>query len=368
VDSLEARLRRLISDHGPISVARFMTLALAHPTQGYYPRRDPLGPSGDFVTAPEVSQLFGELIGLMLAQHWLDLGRPRRVRLAELGPGRGTLLADALRAARAAPGFLDALSLHLVETSPVLRERQAAALAGLPVFWHDELAGVPEDAPLFLVANEFFDALPIRQFVHHRGRWHERMVALDAQGAFAFTLARLPTPLPLVMVEGAAELPEGTVLELGPTREAVAEAVAGRLAAQGGLALAIDYGSGAALMTGDSFQAVRRHVKVDPLAAPGEVDLSAHVDFTALGRRALAAGAAVYGPINQAVFLGRLGVALRLQKLLERATPAQRQDLLAGHARLTAPDQMGELFKAIAFTAADAPVPPGFLAAERWTA
>jgi NADH dehydrogenase [ubiquinone] 1 alpha subcomplex assembly factor 7 len=362
VSAFEERLRRAILEHGPISVARFMALALAHPEGGYYARRDPLGAAGDFVTAPEVSQLFGELVGLALAQHWLDLGRPSRVLLVELGPGRGTLMADALRAARVVPGFPEAVGVHLVETSPVLRERQAAVLGGLPVRWHDELTGVPQDRPLLLVANEFLDALPIRQFVRRSGRWHERLVAVDDAGAFRFTLAPRPTPFPLVVAGVPEDPPDGAVLELGPAREALAEAIAARLVAQGGLALLIDYGSSdaSAALLGDTLQGVRRHARVDPLAAPGEVDLSAHVDFGAIGRRAAGMGAVVYGPVGQAAFLGRLGIGLRLRQLLERAAPTQRDALESGCARLVAPDQMGELFKAMALTAPGAHLPPGF--------
>lgn len=359
---LGQRLRRLIEAHGPIPLARFMALALAHPTLGYYARRDPLGADGDFVTAPEVSQLFGELIGLLLAQHWLDLGRPADVRLVELGPGRGTLMADALRATRAVPGFAAAASVHLVETSPALRERQAACLRGLAVRWHDDLKSVPGGAPWLLVANEFLDVLPIRQFVRQGHRWHERLVGIDEDGGFGFVLASRSTPLASAAAEA---LPEGTVLELGPAREAMVEMVAGRLAAEGGLALFVDYGSGGPLMVGDTFQAVHRHRTVNPLSAPGEVDLSAHVDFTGLGDRAVVAGAAAYGPVPQARFLRRLGLELRLERLLERATPPQLPNLLAGAKRLTAPEEMGELFKALALTARDAPVPSGFLPEER---
>lgn len=359
------RLRRLILDHGPIPVARYMALALAHPTGGYYPRRDPLGAAGDFVTAPEISQLFGELIGLALVQHWLDLGGPPHVALAELGPGRGTLMADALRAARVVPAFLAAASVHLVETSPALRERQAAALPGLPVHWHDELAGLPSDRPLLLVANEFLDALPIRQFVRRSGRWYERLVAVDASGAFGFVLATRATPFPEAVGEVRADLADGTLLELAPAREALVEGLAARLAGQGGLALLVDYGTDAEVMIGDTFQAVRRHARADPLVAPGEADLSSHVDFRALGRRALAAGAAVYGPVSQATFLGRLGIELRLRALVERATPAQGQALASGCARLLAADQMGELFRVMALAAPGALVPPGFEAGEK---
>jgi NADH dehydrogenase [ubiquinone] 1 alpha subcomplex assembly factor 7 len=360
VSPLEDRLRRLILDHGPISVARYMALALAHPTEGYYPRRDPLGAAGDFITAPEVSQLFGELIGLALVQHWLDLGRPRRMAVCELGPGRGTLMADALRAAKAVPDFIAAMTVHLVETSPALRERQSAAMPGLPVHWHDELAGLPSDRPLLLVANEFLDALPVRQFVRRSGRWHERLIGVDADGALRFVLAPRATPFPQAVGGIEGELADGILLELGPAREAVVEAIAARLVAQGGMALFVDYGSAAAAMTGDTFRAVSRHAAADPLIAPGEVDLSAHVDFHAIAARAAAAGAEAYGPLGQGEFLGRLGIAQRLRRLLRSASPEQRATLESGCERLVAPDAMGELFKVLALTAPGGPVPPGF--------
>ena len=365
MSGLEERLRRLILDHGPISVARWMTLALAHPEAGYYPRRDPLGAAGDFVTAPEVSQLFGELLGLVLVQHWLELGRPARVAVTELGPGRGTLMADALRAAAVVPEFAAAATVHLVETSPALRERQAAALRGRPVHWHDALAGLPADRPLLLLANEFLDALPIRQFVCRAGRWHERLVGVDAQGGFGFVLAPRATPFPQAVAGIGAELPEGTVLELGPAREALVEELALRLAAQGGMALLIDYCRDAPVMTGDTFFAVRRHAGVDPLRHPGEADLSAHVDFRALAGRAAAAGITAFGPVAQGEYLRRLGIGQRLAALLRGATPAQAAALESGCARLVDEDAMGSLFKVLALAPAHAPVPPGFTDAER---
>ena len=365
MSGLEDRLRRLILDHGPISIARYMALAMAHPTAGYYPRRDPLGAAGDFVTAPEVSQLFGELLGLALLQHWLELGSPEHVALVELGPGRGTLMADAVRAIRTLPQALPALSIHLVETSPALRERQATALSGLPVRWHDELGGVPGDRPLLIVANEFLDALPVRQFVRRAGRWHERMVAVDPEAGLRFAVAPLATPFPEAVGGIAADLADGTILELAPARESLAEAVALRLAAQGGMALLIDYGSDRPAMTGDSFQAVRRHAPADPLQEPGEADLSSHVDFRALARRC-AAAAAVFGPLPQGDYLKRLGIEMRLGRLLQRATPAQREALESGCARLLSADAMGTLFKVLALADPEGPVPPGFHEDERW--
>jgi NADH dehydrogenase [ubiquinone] 1 alpha subcomplex assembly factor 7 len=363
--TLEERLRRLIIEHGPISVARYMTLALAHPTSGYYPTRDPIGAGGDFVTAPEVSQLFGELIGLALVSYWLELGQPERVALAELGPGRGTLMADLIRASRVVSSFVAAATVHLVETSPILRERQAAALQGLPVFWHDGIDGLPKDRPLLLVANEFLDALPVRQFMRLGARWHERLVDVDEQGRFRFVVARHATPFPEAVGGVVGDAPEGTVLELGPARQALAEAIARRILEQGGAAILIDYGSAPESPLADTFRAVRRHMAVDPLLAPGEADLSAHVDFDAAARAAGSTGAQIYGPLPQGIYLERLGAGQRLERLLHNATPAQRAELASGYRRLVAREAMGELFKVLAITAPGGPVPAGFVEDER---
>jgi NADH dehydrogenase [ubiquinone] 1 alpha subcomplex assembly factor 7 len=360
---LAALIRDLAAGQGPLDIGRYMALALAHPRHGYYTSRDPLGAGGDFVTAPEISQLFGELLGLALAQAWLDAGRPRRALLVELGPGRGTLMADALRAARAAPGFADAVELHLVEASPVLRARQAELLGAYAPRWHASLQTVPAAGPLLLVANEFFDVLPLRQFVRRDGAWRERLVDLDPDGpGLRFVLARTPTPLALPETE--ADPPEGAVLEVSPAREALAQELGRRLAAQGGLALVVDYGDAGPWLA-DTFQAVRGHRSVDPLEAPGEADLTAHVDFAALARAARLGGAAAYGPVPQAVLLRRLGIDLRLERLVRAAADRDRADALrAGAARLTLPAEMGQLFKALALAPPGAPVPPGFEAAE----
>jgi NADH dehydrogenase [ubiquinone] 1 alpha subcomplex assembly factor 7 len=363
VNPLGGLLRRLIREHGPIDVGRYMALALAHPEHGYYTSRDPLGSAGDFVTAPEISQLFGELLGLALAQSWLEAGRPRPALLAELGPGRGTLMADALRAAGAVPGFREAIELHLVEAGPVLRARQAELLRAHAPIWHGSLQGVPETAPLFLIANEFFDVLPLRQFVRSAGRWHERLVTVDdADDALRFTLS--PRPAPPGWLDGAGPAPDGAVLEVAPAREALAQELGRRLAAQGGLALLIDYGEAGGDAFADTFQAVRGHRSADPLASPGEADLTAHVDFAAIARAARLGGAEAYGPVEQGGFLRRLGLDLRLERLLRSASPTQATLLEAGAERLAAPEEMGRLFKVLALTAPGAPVPPGFERAE----
>ena len=313
MSDLALRLRRLIEEEGPIGIARYMTLALAHPRLGYYPRRVPLGAAGDFVTAPEISQLFGELLGICLAQHWLDLGGPEPLHLVELGPGRGTMMADLLRALRTVPALAQAVRVHLVETSPALREVQGRRLAGLDVRWHDQPDSVPETGTLFFVANEFLDALPVRQFARMGEAWHERLVGIDAHGRFGLTLDPRPMPLRIEPPWVAGGWAEGTVIELGPAREAAARFIALRIVAQGGLALLIDYGDGGAFTVGDTLQAVRRHRKVDPLSMPGECDLTAHVAMGGLLASGAAAGAAAWGPVAQATFLGRLGITARLE-------------------------------------------------------
>lgn len=365
---LADRLKRLVAESGPLTVANFMALALGHPTEGYYPGRDPLGAEGDFVTAPEVSQLFGELVGLALAQHWLDMGSPSPVLLVELGPGRGTLMADALRAGRVAPGFAEAVRVHLVETSPVLRRVQMERLQHVGPIWHDRLADVPTDAPMLLVANEFLDALPIRQFVRLADVWRERVIGLDADEALAFGLDARPMSIDAPAPWAGGGWGQGVVVEFGPAREAAADEIATRLMAQGGLGLVIDYGDAGRFTVGDSLQAVRRHKKVDPLAHPGQSDLTAHVALGGVATAASATGATVWGPLPQGTFLERLGIHQRVERLARTATPEQLTALASGFDRLVATEQMGELFKVIAIAGAPLPVPPGFTDGERWAA
>ncbi len=337
-----------------MTLAEFMAECLLHPAHGYYATRDPLGAAGDFTTAPEISQMFGELLGLALAQAWADRGRPAPFVLAEPGPGRGTLMADALRAARAMPGFLEAARVHLVEASPTLRARQRATLAGHAVTWADSLGALPE-GPLFLVANEFFDALPIRQFVRDPAGWRERVVGLR-DGQLAFGLA---PPLPVAaLAHRLADTAPGEVVELGAAAEALAALIGGRIARHGGVALIVDYGGWRS--RGDTLQAVRAHAPADPLEAPGEADLTAHVDFEALARAAAGAGAAVAGPVAQGVLLDRLGIAARARVLAARLSGDRLGAHLAALRRLTHPDEMGRLFRAIGLHAPGTPPPPGF--------
>jgi len=350
VSALAALIERRIRAEGPISIADYMAEALLHPEHGYYTTRDPLGARGDFITAPEVSQIFGELLGLWCADAWNKLGRPPQVILAELGPGRGTLMRDALRALRVIPEFRRALRLHLVERSPALRRAQRATLADAAPLWHDDLAELPE-GPLILIANEFLDALPVRQLVRMADGWHERRVGLDAEGALTLTLDPMLAAAP-------DNAPPGSVRELRPAAAALAERLAARLRAQSGFALFIDYGYAESAF-GDTLQALRAHRPHAVLAAPGEADLTAHVDFAAFAAAARRAGARVWGPLPQGALLARLGLAERAAALIAGADPAQIAAIESGSRRLVHPLEMGALFKALAL-GGDHPAPAGF--------
>ncbi|WP_336490290.1 class I SAM-dependent methyltransferase [Methylobacterium nigriterrae] len=350
---LLAEIAGLIRETGPIGLDRYMALCLGHPVHGYYRTRDPLGARGDFTTAPEISQMFGELIGLWAAAVHAQMGAPARPILAELGPGRGTLMADALRALRAAaPGI--AFDLHLVETSPVLRAAQAAALAGASPRWHESLDSLPA-GPAIVIANEFFDALPVRQFERRARAWFERSVGLAPDGRLAFGLA--PEPERAITQEG----PDGVILAVpGPALDLV-RGLARRLRDEGGALLIIDYGH-VRPGFGDTLQAVAGHRYADPLAAPGEADLTAHVDFAGLGLAASAEGGRVHGPVDQRDFLLTLGLTARAERLKLRASPAQAAAIDAAVARLTDPGRrgMGRLFKAMAVSAPGLAPLPGF--------
>jgi SAM-dependent MidA family methyltransferase len=330
----------------PLRLDRFMGLANA----AYYAGRDPFGRAGDFVTAPEITQAFGELLGLWAAASWQAMGEPARVTLAELGPGRGTLMDDALRAiGRAAPGFRAALSVHLVETSPVLRSAQAARLGEAAPTWHDDIATLPE-GPLIVLANEFLDALPIRRFRRGAGGWEEAAV-MAGEGVSLTWIAASPPPD--IAAAGGGEVCEGA--------RALAACLGARFSRSPGAALLLDYGPAEATPE-DSLQAVRGHRRADPLAHPGEVDLSAHVDFRALATAARAAGAAVQGPVPQGEFLRRLGLPERTAILCRAAGPAQAASLQSGARRLMDADAMGLLFKAICLCDPALPPLPGFAA------
>lgn len=352
---LERILIRRIAEAGPISLAEFMAECLLHPTAGYYTNAAVFGAAGDFITAPEISQMFGELIGLALAGAWIDQGRPQGALLAEIGPGRGTLMADALRATRAVPGFSSQTSVHLIEASPRLQGAQERALSGQEVRWHRGIDTLPR-APLFLVANEFLDALPIRQFQRSGDGWRERMLGL-VDGALAFGLS---DPLPhAALAHRLGDTADGDVVEVCPALAGIVGDVATRIVEDGGVAIFIDYGGWRS--RGDTLQALRAHKPVDPLDAPGTADLTAHVDFEAVARTAVAAGAAVTEMVPQGVFLERLGITARAQALARNIRePAQMEAHVAAHRRLTHPQEMGSLFKTIAIHRPDTASPPGF--------
>ena len=353
--ALRDHIRALIAHGGPISLERYMELALSHPEHGYYMSQAIFGAGGDFITAPEISQMFGELVGLWAAEAWTVLGAPAPVRLVELGPGRGTLMLDALRAARVSQQFYASLDIHMVETSPALEARQRAALAntGLPASWHRRLADVP-DGPAIVIANELFDALPVRHYMRAENGWHERCVGLGPDGQLAFGLSPLAEPA----ISAPAAI--GAILEIGAQAHQMMGALAARLARQGGAALVIDYGH-AVTGLGETLQAMRQHRPVDPLAEPGLADLTAHVDFAGLARAAQAAGALVQGPVGQGIFLAELGIFERAAALRQNATPEQAATLGAALARLTQGGAgMGQVFKVLAVRHPACPALPGY--------
>ncbi|MFK7745397.1 MAG: class I SAM-dependent methyltransferase [Roseobacter sp.] len=348
--TLTDHLIKRIESNGPISIADYMADCLLHPTLGYYTTRAPFGAKGDFITAPEISQMFGELIGLCLAQTWIDQGQPARFSLAELGPGRGTLMADALRAAGKVPGFLDAAEIFLVEASDQLRTIQQTTLAGHTTYFLNHTTELP-DQPLFVVANEFFDALPIRQFVKAKSGWHERQIGVEA-GALVLGLGPdLPQP---ALSHRLADTQAGDVVEYAPSAGPIIHDISTRIKHNGGAALIIDYGDCRSL--GDTLQAVQNHETIEMLQAPGASDLTAHVDFEAL---ATAATTPYTRLTPQGVFLERLGITARAQALALKLAGAAQEQHITAHQRLTHPAEMGNLFKVLGLFPDGATPPPG---------
>ncbi len=344
-DDVAERLAAAIRLKGPISVAHYMAAANAH----YYANSDPLGVAGDFTTAPEISQMFGELIGAWLADLWDRAERPV-AHYVELGPGRGTLACDALRA-MASVGLTP--QVHLVETSPVLRASQAQRLPN--AIFHDDVSTLPDEGALFCIANEFFDPLPIHQLIRGAENWHERRVS--CHGPLFLPVAAKAVPESLIP-KPLRDAPAGSIIESSPASVAIVTALARRLKAQGGAALIIDYGyEGPAV--GETLQAVKGHAFANPFDAPGRQDLSAHVDFATLAQAALMVGVSVDGPVGQGDFLGRLGIGERAATLAA-ASPERRDDIAVAYARLTQPDAMGTLFRAMAFHDPNWPAPAGF--------
>ncbi|HEY5338821.1 MAG TPA: SAM-dependent methyltransferase [Rhizomicrobium sp.] len=361
VNALGQRIARLIEAQGPLSVAQFMTIALHDPQGGYYATRDPFGApkndkGGDFITAPEISQMFGELLGLWIVQCWHDQGKPL-ARLVELGPGRGTLMADALRAARLMPEFLSRVEVVMVEISPALTAIQKETLkdSGAAIRWTTQIEDALDGRAIFLLANEFFDALPIRQFVKTERGWCERMVVLDENGALTFALS--PEPSALAIARSGAPL--GGFYESAQASTALAEQIGGAIAQNGGAALIVDYGYGAEAGFGETLQAVGDHKFASVLETPGDVDLSAHVDFAALAEAAQSGGAVACGPVGQGELLEKLGIVARGERLIER-NPSAMHDITRAVERLILPGGMGTLFKALAIVPPGSPKPPGF--------
>lgn len=357
---LEKEIRRLIAVGGPMPIARYMSLCLTHPQYGYYVTRDPFGAGGDFTTAPEVSQIFGELLGLWALSVWRMLGEPEAIRLIELGPGRGTMMRDALRAAKVLPAFRQALSVHMVEISPTLEQVQRSTLADteVPLSWHRHLLDVPE-GPCIILGNEYLDALPVHQVVKQSDGWHERVIGLNANGEFALGLA--PDPLPQFdrfMPRKIKEAPLGSIFEWRNDIDAFDIA---RRVRENGTALFIDYGH-VESDVGETLQSVNEHAFSDPLSAPGLADITAHVDFFIFGQAAESMGAAVRGPVTQAKFLRELGIDARAEALRRNATAEQAAAITSAVARLTESGRtgMGDLFKVIAICDPKLGPLPGF--------
>ena len=364
-ESLLDHLRDLIVATGAISVANYMQIALGHPRWGYYRTRDPLGRNGDFTTAPEISQMFGEMLGLWAVTVWQRLGQPNVFRLIEMGPGRGTLIADALRVVCRVPGFNSVIRLHMVETSPVLAAKQQEVLNdfNIPKYWHTRLTDIPNDEPICLIANELLDALPVRQVVFHDGAWHERLVDWNQKSqALILRVSETPLSPQPKLPEGAmaGDVFDGSIMEIAILASAIVRDVADLILAHNGAALFIDYGHDTGCF-GDTLQAIRGHKYAHVLDSPGSADLTTHVDFAHLARVAQEAGLHTYGTITQGQFLRSLGIGARAQKLLSIARSAQqRRDILSAHVRLVSPNSMGGLFKVMALTSPDFGAPEGF--------
>ena len=339
-------LKNLIREKGPIDIAEFMGLALGHPAHGYYMKGDPFGARGDFTTAPEISQMFGEMVAAWIMDVWQQMGSPV-FTLLECGPGRGTLMADIMRATKNVPGFHDSAKVHLLEISPALRAMQAAALENYAPEWHVNLETLP-DRPMIVIANEFLDALPVRQLIHTADGWKERVVGI-ANGNFAFDTKELPFNLPVDAAEGA-------IFEISPVRSQFVTDLVKKL---NGAVLIIDYGHSESGI-GDTLQALKSHKYISPLEEIGNADLTTHVDFHAVKLAAEAAGAEVSGPVEQGAFLKDLGIAQRAEILTLRATPAQKFDIEKALQRLTDSSQMGSLFKVMGLTNGQNLSLPGF--------
>jgi len=362
--TLEQQIIETIRQDGPLPLDRYMNLCLAHPEHGYYMSRDPFGRGGDFTTAPEISQMFGELIGIWCVSSWQTLQAPDPFHLVELGPGRGTLMADLLRAAKVMPGFHDSVRVHMVETSPVLRALQEKTLAatGLSTTWHHDISSLPQEPTIF-IGNEFFDALPVQQIQKSEAGWHERVVGLGEDAKLQVGLASDRVPEAIVP-DWARDGEAGDITEFSPARADYAMHLAKHVAECGGAMLLIDYGH-TRPGTGDTLQAVSQHNPVDILHEPGECDLTAHVDFAALEACFKDAGLATYGPVTQSRFLAGMGIAERMEMLTKRGGARERMKIAEAARRLVAGTEMGHLFKVLIATHKDMPAPQPFAQMEK---
>lgn len=339
-------IKQHIQLHGPMTIEAYWNLCLAHPEYGYYITRDPLGQNGDFITAPEISQLFGEMIGVWVVEQWVKLGQPEKIHLVECGPGRGTLMVDLLRIGKAVPGFLQAVQIHLIETSPALREKQCAALPEYDVHWHDNLQTIPANDPVIIIGNEFLDALPIRQYMMLEGKWFERVIGLNEENILTWGV--LPTPGVAFALPPVEEENSGKIFEHSLPRENTFHQMCSRVKRQGGAILMVDYGHDVSGF-GDTFQAVKNHKYVDVLSQCGDADLTSHVDFGRLKQIAIENGLSVHLG-GQGDFLKRQGIEARAVQLLQKASKEQKEDIESGLIRLLSPKDMGTLFRVLEVT------------------
>ncbi|MEE9272683.1 MAG: SAM-dependent methyltransferase [Robiginitomaculum sp.] len=367
---LKERIIEHIAANGPMSIGRYMAWCLLDPKQGYYPTRDPLGVDGDFITAPEISQMFGEVLGLWLIGAWRSMGSPKKIQLVEYGPGRGVMMADILRAAMLDKDFISALNVTLIEPSAALEAKQGENLAStsVPINWADRLEDVPK-GPTLIIGNEYLDCLPIRQFVmidrfKGVGGFHERFVDIPASKTWklCYSYAKKPISAPDIKLlpQDLADFKDDDILEVSLGLAQIVDSINARFNDAPGAALFIDYGH-EQTEYGDTFQAIHKHTKVYPLDDPGEADLTARVDFSYLKQMAKAAGLSVYGPCPQGTFLSRLGIEVRAVAL-SKAVPKSKEKIARQLLRLTDSEQMGELFKAITLQSNNLPVPLGFKA------
>ncbi len=362
-------IRRRIESDGPMNLGEYMALCLGHPKHGYYMTRDPLGAAGDFTTSPEISQLFGEMIGAWLADMWIKMGKPPECILLECGPGRGTLMADIMRATKGVAGFHSAMKIHLMEMSPVLRNRQSEVLANYETRWIDDLNALNSAIPVLIIGNEFLDALPVRQLERKGGKWFERVVGLAPDNSLQIGLKEADFTLMERLQSLHISLEEGDVFEISPILNQFINFVDNLLKKQSGAALFVDYGH-AKTAAGETLQAVRSHRFVKITDTPGFCDLTAHIDFENIAHIAKTDGITVHGPVTQAAFLRELGIEYRAQKLIQTLQPnasnvcgvnePQIEAIKSGLNRLIDTQQMGILFKVLALCHDPKIIPAGF--------